>query len=53
MKLHDEAQIDKYTWVQRVPGGWIYRYESQDGSGGWNIATQFVPFDNEFQEVKK
>jgi hypothetical protein len=46
--LHDEIQLEKYLWIQRVAGGWIYRYESESGAGGWHITTQFVPFDNEF-----
>ena len=49
MKLHDDIQIEKCLWVQRVAGGWIYRYESESGAGGWNVAPQFVPFNNEFR----
>ena len=33
----------------RVPGGWIYR----DGRGGYQPENTFVPFNNEFMELKK
>jgi len=50
MQLHDEIKIEKNVYVLRVAGGWIYRYEASDGVDGWNIETQFVPYDNEFQK---
>ncbi len=43
-KLHEEiVDVSITGLVIRVPGGWIYVV---------NQAPVFVPFNNEFQEVK-
>lgn len=34
--------------VLRVPGGWIYTRFCENGTGGYDMASCFVPFDNEF-----
>lgn len=43
MGLHEDLRIDKYTYVKRVPGGWIYVMDEAD-----SINNVFVPFNNEF-----
>ncbi len=45
MNLHDEIKLDKYTFVKRVPGGWIYLF--QEDSNIWNRV--FVPLSDEFR----
>ena len=35
--------------VLRVPGGWIYTRFCENGTGGYDMSSCFVPFDNEFQ----
>jgi hypothetical protein len=50
MELHDKISLDTYDVILRVPGGWIYQFYTEREDGGWNPTSQFVPFDNEFQE---
>lgn len=50
LKLHESIRIDMGTdsnaiSVMRVPGGWIYKTWSEDGS---RAGTSFIPFNNEF-----
>jgi len=35
--------------IRRVPGGWIYTTYVENGTGGCNVSSCFVPFNNEFQ----
>ena len=35
--------------IHRVPGGWIYVFYNQNGAGGYNLTSCFVPFNNEFR----
>lgn len=44
MNLHDEIKLGKYTFIRRVPGGWIYTF--QEDTNIYN--SIFVPYDNEF-----
>lgn len=52
MRLHEKVEItvDEFrVEVVRVPGGWLYKEpNSFDSSPSYT----FVPFNNEFQEVK-
>ena len=48
MKLHEFMEFEPHLSVVRVPGGWIYR----DGRGEYQPENTFVPFNNEFMEVK-
>lgn len=34
--------------VLRVPGGWIYTRFTENGTGGYDMSSCYVPFDNEF-----
>lgn len=44
MELHEFITPENTgTYIQRVPGGWIYSYTEE------NMAV-FVPFHNEFQK---
>ena len=54
MELHEDIEINSYTNVMKVPGGWIYRYfiekENSDEQPLFQSAV-FVPnptdsFDN-------
>lgn len=49
MRLHETLSLSRYLEVTRVPGGWVY--ELYDPCSEATTAV-FVPFDNEFQEVK-
>ena len=35
--------------ILRVPGGWIYTRFCENGTGGYDMSSCFVPFNNEFQ----
>lgn len=48
MELNSKHHFDDYE-ILRVPGGWIYTRFSENGTGGYNMSSCFVPFDNEFQ----
>lgn len=37
--------------ILRVPGGWIYTSYSENGTGGYDMSSCFVRFDNEFQKI--
>ena len=49
MELHDELQVCDTVWATRVPGGWVYTTIAENGTGGLDSTSCFVPFDNEFQ----
>lgn len=49
MKLHEVHQINDYTSVFRVPGGWLYRNTFWDEESRTYISTTFVPFSKEFK----
>jgi len=53
MGLGDETRLEVGTYAFRVPGGWIFWKESENGAGGWNMTSCFVPFDNEFMSVQE
>ncbi len=44
LKLHEEYGIDNNTMVMRVPGGWIYTSSYENGTGGTDMSSCFVPF---------
>lgn len=50
MKLHEEAEIDDYWTILRVPGGWIYSGFMDDPDGGISTTSVFVPFSHEFSD---
>ena len=57
MTLHEtiEPNNDKHQFsVTRVPGGWLYAfYDYVPPNTDWRIVnTAFVPFHNEFMELK-
>ena len=52
MELHDRKYVDA-TEILRVPGGWIYVHYTENGAGGNSTSSCFVPFNNEFQKIKK
>jgi hypothetical protein len=39
--------------ITRVPGGWIYRTDSENGAGGYDVTSCFVPWSDEFQHTEK
>ena len=51
MKCGDILHLNcKESWeILRVPGGWIYTRFCENGTGGYDMSSCFVPFDNEFQ----
>ena len=56
MELHDKFMLDDKTQIIRVPGGWIYKSFQADESFlyiNYSINSVFVPFNNEFIEIKK
>lgn len=44
LKLHETFTIEGGALVKRVPGGWIYIFDSR--------RSVFVPFNNEFAKEK-
>ena len=50
MKLHDELELHNSLHILRVPGGWIYRNDCENGTGGWSMTSVFVPFNGEVLE---
>lgn len=50
MSLHETFNVSPTLAVTRVPGGWIYE-TYDDYTDTWY--PTFVPFNNEFQGVKK
>ena len=50
MKLHARIDLSNTLDVIRVPGGWIYRTSIENGTGGYDLSTCFVPYDNGFDE---
>lgn len=49
MTLHDELELWQGLEVLRVPGGWIYKEWRENGTGGVDMCTTFVPYHNEFE----
>lgn len=56
LKLHQSIRFLKEHTIEifRVPGGWIYKfhYRLMDDTTSIRINSVFVPFNNEFQELK-
>lgn len=44
MKMHQVKELDAYTVVRRVPGGWIYTSEFEDMNAAWHVNSTFVPY---------
>ena len=42
MEVHETISFDNYE-ILRVLGGWIYTYYSENGMGGFNCSSVFVP----------
>ncbi len=51
MKLHDEKELWSNLYVMRVPGGWIYRQDTEQAGGHWMTSATFVPFSDEFNAM--
>ncbi len=49
MKLHEQLASPGLI-ITRVPGGWLYTDYSENGTGGVDQSTCFVPFNDEFQK---
>ena len=49
MKMHDQIELWNGLDILRVPGGWIYITSSENGTGGYDMSSCFVPYDNQFQ----
>ena len=49
MELHENQQINDYTSVFRVPGGWLYRNTFWNEDSRTSVSTSFVPYNTEFQ----
>ena len=47
MDLHDDVTLWGTADVVRVPGGWIYRFDTE-AEGGWRQSCVFVPYSDEF-----
>lgn len=52
MGLHEEISMGAGSCVMRVSGGWIYKEWEDNGTGGLDMCNTFVPYNNEFQELK-
>ena len=48
MALHDNLE-NKYQDIVRVPGGWVYVFYADSGTGGYNVSSCFVPYSEEFK----
>jgi len=45
MKLHEILSLSYQSIrVIRVPGGWIYESYSENGTGGYDLTSCFVPY---------
>lgn len=57
LELHENLEIRNSLIVERVPGGWNYKYFTGTLNGDdieWTIfQIVFVPYNNEFQIVPK
>ncbi len=51
LRLHEKLNLDKYTFVLRVPGGWIY--QTSEPRYEWDNMAVFVPFNKEFFQKKE
>ena len=49
LKLHETITVADDMLCTRVPGGWIYEIQKPAAN---ILETVFVPFNNEFQEIK-
>lgn len=47
MPLHTELSGDDYT-ILKVPGGLIYTLSRENGVGGYDMSSCFVPFEQIF-----
>jgi len=43
MTLHERVYYDRHRYVERVPGGWIYRRTTEN-------SPVFVPYSSEFYD---
>lgn len=44
MKIHDRLNLQKgVTEVLRVPNGWVYTTYIENGTGGYDMSSCFVP----------
>lgn len=49
LDIHEEAQLDRYNSVVRVPGGWIYKsFIGTEQDVFKPIGMVFVPYNNEY-----
>ena len=44
LELHDSCEINDYTCVNRVPGGWIYESFDPNDTDQKAITAVFVPY---------
>lgn len=44
MDIHDELTPHELLTILRVPGGWIYTVFCENGTGGFDMSSCFVPF---------
>ncbi len=58
MKFGEWRHVDDGVSMRRVPGGWVMEYENSRWDSAseqfvqWTTAAVFIPFNNEFQEVR-
>lgn len=45
LKLNELIQIDTFTDVRRVPGGWMYEYVYHENSEILSSSCVFVPYN--------
>jgi len=55
MGLHDTLELTGPENIQmlRVPGGWIYSIYVENGTGGYDMSSCFVPRNNEYDGKTK
>jgi len=49
LALHEATQVDRFTTIKRVPGGWIYEMTYQNGEESYGYNSVFIPFSDEFK----
>lgn len=43
LELNEQFKLDDWTWVRRVPGGWVMTTEMVQGENGIAIGSVFIP----------
>lgn len=54
MELHEELypKNNANLLILRVPGGWVYERYSENGTGGYDMCSTFVPLSYDLKPLQ-